>query len=43
MLTFASYMNFVKQPDGQWQVELYEVYLDSLELVTAINEMNKTT
>jgi hypothetical protein len=40
---FASYMNFVKQPDGQWQVELYEVYLDSLELVTAINEMNKTT
>jgi len=37
---FASYMNFVKQEGGEWQVELYIVYLDSLELVTAIKEMS---
>lgn len=37
---FASYMNFVKQESGDWQVELYIVYLDSLELVTAIKEMS---
>lgn len=37
---FASYMQFVKQQDGQWQVELYIVYLDSLQLVTAIKEMS---
>ncbi|KEF56829.1 uncharacterized protein A1O9_07019 [Exophiala aquamarina CBS 119918] len=36
---FASYMHFVKQESGEWQVELYIVYLDSLELVTAIKEM----
>ncbi|KAK5047729.1 hypothetical protein LTR84_006394 [Exophiala bonariae] len=37
---FASYMKFVRQGDGQLQVELYIVYLDSLELVTAIKEMS---
>lgn len=36
---FASYMHFVKQGGGEWQVEFYEVYLDSLELVTAMKEM----
>lgn len=38
---FASYMTFVKQQDGQWLVEFYQVYLDSLELVTAIKEMSE--
>lgn len=36
---FASYMHFVKQGGGEWQVEFYQVYLDSLELVTGMKEM----
>lgn len=39
---FASWMVFVEQEgSGELQAEFYEVYLDSLELMTAIKEMNE--
>lgn len=38
---FASWVVFVDQGDGNLQAEFYEVYLDSLELMTAIKEMNE--
>jgi len=38
---FASWIVFVEQGEGNPQAEYYEVYLDSLELMSAIKEMNE--
>jgi len=38
---FASWIVFVDQGDGHLQAEFYEVYVDLLELTTAIKEMNE--
>ena len=37
---FATYIGFTQQRDGTWQAESYEIFLDSLEIVDAIKEMN---
>ncbi|KIX05766.1 uncharacterized protein Z518_03738 [Rhinocladiella mackenziei CBS 650.93] len=39
---FASWVVFGDDGQGGLQAEFYEVYLDSLELMTAIKEMNET-
>jgi hypothetical protein len=37
---FATYIGFIRHGDGTWQADLYEIFLDSLEIVDAIKEMN---
>jgi hypothetical protein len=37
---FATYIGFTRLADGSWKADSYEIFLDSLEIVDAIKEMN---
>lgn len=37
---FTTYMDFVEAGSGNWQVALHQVFLDSMEIMDAIKEMN---